>query len=440
LRSPARRPKFEAMAGTLPEETRDAPRQPRSSAFLPEHIRVVGRMTRPREQRPVHDTVDNIADWLLESPRQLSDGIASFDEFAWRLLAAGMPLLRLTLHTPTLHPQFLGTTITWWRDTGETVQVMIAHEVGDAIPHEKNPVWRVCYGRETLRRRLDLPDDELDFGVLIELRERGGTDYIAMPIDSAYAAAYMLTFVTDRPLGFREDELADLTRVGRRLSITADRHNQYWITHNLLCAYLGANTGPKVLTGQIRRGTGMELTAVLWSSDLRGFTERSDRLPSERMIAILNALFEAQAAEIRALGGEILKFIGDGLLAMFPIAETDAVAAIAKAAVAAARNAIAAVAGCARRPEMQGEPPLDIVIALHLGTVHYGNIGAADRLDFTVIGPAVNLVSRIENAAKTLGQPIVVSADLAARLDGVVSLGRHQLRGLAEPQELFAPA
>ena len=183
-----------------------------------------------------------------------------------------MPLLRVTLHTATLHPQFLGTTITWWRDTAEIVQVMIAHEVSDAIPYEKNPVRRVCYGRETLRRRL---------------------------------------------------------------SIAADRHNQYWITHNLLCAYLGANTGPKVLTGQVRRGAGMALTAVLWSSDLRGFTERSDRLPSERMIALLNALFEAQDAEIRAHGGEILKFIGDGLLAIFPIAETDAVATVATIAVAA---------------------------------------------------------------------------------------------------------
>jgi len=193
------------MAGTLPETTGDASRQPRSSAFLPEHIRVVGRMTRPPERRPVHDTIDNIADWLLEW-RQLSEGIASFDEFAWRLVAAGMPLIRVTLHTATLHPQFLGSTITWWRDTAETVQVMIAHEVGDAIPYEKNPVYRVCYGRETLRRRLDLPDDELDFAVLIELRERGGTDYIAMPIDSAYAAAYMLTFVTDRPRGFRDKQ------------------------------------------------------------------------------------------------------------------------------------------------------------------------------------------------------------------------------------------
>ena len=427
------------MAGTFPETMGDASRQPRSTAFLPEHIRVVGRMTRPPEQRPAHDTIDDIADWLLESPRQLSEGIASFDEFAWRLVAAGMPLLRVTFHTATLHPQFLGTTMTWWRDSGETVQVMIAHEVAEAIPYEKNPVYRVCYGRETLRRRLDLTDDELDFEVLIELRGRGGTDYVALPIDGVYAAAYMLTFVTDRPQGFSEDELTDLARVGQRLSITADRHNQWWITHNLLCAYLGANTGPKVLTGEIRRGTGMALTAVLWSSDLRGFTERSDRLPSERMIAILNALFEAEAAEIRGHGGEILKFIGDGLLAIFPIAGAASVAAVATTAVAAAYKAIAAVARLADHPAMDGEPPLDIVIALHVGTVHYGNIGAADRLDFTVIGPAVNLVSRIENAAKMLGQPIVVSAELAATLDGVVSLGRYQLRGLSEPQELFAP-
>ena len=146
-------------------------------------------MTRAPEQRPVHQTIDNIADWLLGSPPQLSEGIATFDEFAWRLLAAQMPLLRVTLHTPTLHPQFLGTTLTWWRDTGETVQVMIAHEVTDTIPHEKNPVRRVCDGRETLRRRLDRPDDELDFEVLIELRDRGGTDYIAFPIEGVYAAA-----------------------------------------------------------------------------------------------------------------------------------------------------------------------------------------------------------------------------------------------------------
>jgi adenylate cyclase len=244
-----------------------------------EHIVILDVVSRPPEDRPTHDTIDEIAEWLVGPARRIDSGTASFDEFAWRLLAAGMPLLRVTLHVGTIHPQFLGSTIVWWRDTGQTTQVMIGHEIGDAIPYEKNPVRRVCEGGETLRRRLDLPDEQLDFDVLIELRERGGTDYIALPIAGAHAIDYMITFVTDRPGGFTPGEIADLTRVARRLAVTVDRYSQAWITHNVLTAYLGARTGPKVLAGQIRRGAGIELTAVLWSSDLRGFTERSDRLP-----------------------------------------------------------------------------------------------------------------------------------------------------------------
>jgi adenylate cyclase len=418
------------MANPLPGMTGESPRSP---PVLREHIVILDVVSRQPEERPTHDTIDEIAEWLVGPGRRVASGTASFDELAWRLVAAGMPLLRMTLHVGTIHPQFLGATIVWWRDTGQTTQVMIGHEVGDAIPYEKNPVRRVCEGGETLRRRLDVADDQLDFDVLVELRERGGTDYIALPIAGAHEIDYMVTFVTDRPGGFTPGELTDLARVARRLAITVDRYSQAWITHNVLTAYLGARTGPKVLSGQIRRGAGIELTAVLWSSDLRGFTERSDRVPSERMIAILNALFEAQAAAIRDHGGEILKFIGDGILAMFPIEEGASAPDVAREAVAAAR-------GLADHPAMAGEPPLEIVIAQHIGTVSYGNIGAADRLDFTVIGPAVNLVSRIEAVAKALDRPIVVSDELVQVLGGgVVSLGRHQLRGLATPHELFAP-
>ena len=156
------------------------------------------------------------------------------------------------------------------------------------------------------------------------------------------------------------------------------------------------------------------------------------------MIAILNALFDAQAGAIRAHGGEILKFIGDGLLAIFPI-EVRGVAGVTRDAAAAARAAQAAVAQLVDHPAIGSEPPLDIVIALHIGTVIYGNIGAADRLDFTVIGPAVNLVSRVETVAKTLGEPIVVTAEFACALgDDLRPLGPHMLRGLHEPHELFA--
>jgi adenylate cyclase len=152
-----------------------------------DHIVILDVVTRPPEDRPAHDSIDEIAEWLVGPARLIDSGTASFDEFAWRLLASGMPLLRVTLHVGTIHPQFLGSTIVWWRDTGQTTQVMIGHEIGDAIPYEKNPVRRVCEGGETLRRRLDLPDEQLDFDVLFELRERGGTDYIALPIAGAHA-------------------------------------------------------------------------------------------------------------------------------------------------------------------------------------------------------------------------------------------------------------
>jgi adenylate cyclase len=398
-------------------------------------------VARPPEDRPGRDTVEGIAEWLVGPARHNASGARSFDEFAWRLLAAGLPLLRVTLHVGTIHPQFLGTTMVWWRDTGQTTQVLIGHEVGDAIPYEKSPVRRVWYGSETLRRRLDLPDLRLDFDVLFELRERGGTDYLALPVAGAHAVNYMVTFVTDRPGGFTANEIDDLSRVAQRLAVVIDRYSQEWVTHNVLTAYLGVRTGPKVLAGQIRRGHGVELTAVLWSSDLRGFTERSDRLPPDRMIEILNALFDVQAMAIRDHGGEILKFIGDGILAMFPIEERATIPGAARSALAAAQAALAAVQRLTDDPAMADEPPLEIVVALHVGTVTYGNIGATDRLDFTVIGPAVNLVSRIEGVAKTLDRPIIVSRDFARALgDGVVSLGLHDLRGLATPQELFAPA
>ena len=402
-------------------------------------IVVVESYERPPAERPTHDTIEAIAERLTAPPNHLPSGVPLFDEFAWSLVAAGIPVLRVTLHVGTIHPEFLGTTVTWWRDAGVTTRVMIKHEVAEAIPYQYNSVRRVCDGRETLRRRLDRPEEALDFNVLAELRDRGATDYLALPVEGMHESAYMVTFVTDRPGGFAEPETLTLTHLAQRLAIFIDRLSQQVLTRTLLAAYLGERTGPKVLAGEIRRGHGMELTAVLWSSDLRGFTARSDRLPGERMIAILNALFEAQASAIRAHGGEILKFIGDGLLAIFPIEGEDA-AAVARNAAAAAKAAIAAVGELVDHPAMAGEPPLDIVIALHVGTVHYGNIGAADRLDFTVIGPAVNLVSRVEAVAKTLGEPIVVTDDFARVFEAALRpLGRHVLRGLSTPHELFAP-
>jgi len=406
----------------------------------PRYFQIGDVVERPLAERRQHDTIEAIIDWLAGPAQHIPTLSHEFDEFAWRMLAAGFPLLRATLQLRTLHPQYLGANFVWWRTTGRTVLRLVTHEVRDLYGHEDNPVRRVLVAGETVRRRLEVADDALDFPILHDLKAQGATDYFALPLKSSFGTNHMATYVTDRPGGFTAQEIADLTRVSQRLALLADLRSQRRIASNILDAYLGPKTGPKVLAGQIRRGTGEEITAVLWSSDLRGFTTRSDRLDGPQVIAMLNALFDAQATAIAGHGGEILKFIGDGLLAIFPFEQADKAAVAARCALDAAIQAVEAARGLMHDPTLVDEPPLEIVVALHVGTAIYGNIGAADRLDFTVIGPAVNLVSRIEAVAKALDQPIVVSDDFARAYGGPLHpLGRHELRGLTTPHDLFAP-
>ncbi|MGH6982387.1 MAG: adenylate/guanylate cyclase domain-containing protein [Stellaceae bacterium] len=385
--------------------------------------------------RPVTDTIENIRLWLTGAARTTPSLAQIVDELSWRLRAAKLPVLRVSLGITTLHPQFLGATYVWWLATGRTVEVMIAYEIGERVPPDQNPVVRVREGGETLRRSLEVADEQLDFSVLHELKERGGTDFLALPVPSVGGRMNYLAYVSDRPGGFTDDEIGQLTSIAEPLAVAADWFSQRLIAANVLNAYLGPNTGPKVLAGRIRRGTGDEMAAVLWSSDLRGFTNFSDHLPGARVIAVLDQVFDLQANAIERHGGEILKFIGDGLLAIFPVGDGRSASDAATEALAAAADAQAALAmlggdGAAMR----------MVVALHYGTVIYGNIGAAQRLDFTVIGPAVNLVSRIEAVAKSLDLPVVVSDDFAAAHGRKLrSLGLHKLRGLDQPHELFAP-
>jgi len=413
-----------------------------SSALIVEgrNVIVTEVVERAIEERPAHDTIGSILEWLVGGARQDSSFARTIDELSWRLIAAGIPVLRVNLRGGTLHPQFLGSVYVWWRTSAQTQEIMITHEVADLIPPEQNPVMRVQNG-EILRRRLEGPEAQFDFPILDDLKARGATDYFALPVAGAFGPqAYMAVYVTDRPGGFLEQEIADLSAVSERLSIAADMNSQRQIAENILKAYLGPQTGRKVLAGQIRRGSGEAITAVLWSSDLRRFTQMSDQLSGESVIGMLNDLFDLQAKAIVRHGGEILKFIGDGLLAIFPMANPEEAARIASSALAAAQEAQAALGALQSQAAGRGELPLEIVIALHYGTVIYGNIGAADRLDFTVIGPAVNLVSRIETIAKSLDLPLIVSDDFASAYGGTLtSLGLHRLRGLERQHELFVP-
>jgi len=396
----------------------DATQQSAVGGIVQSYMHTAEIVERPAADRPLRDTVDAIADWLLGPALQVATGAQAVDEFAWRMLAAGFPLARLTVHSGTLHPQFLGTSLTWWRDTAQTVQTYVEHGVVDVVAYHENPVLRVIQGAETLRRRVVVADSELDLHILRDLKARGCTDYLALPIPGAHGRRYGVSYTTDCAGGFSSRQVAELTRISQRLSIVCDAFMQLALMRHLLNIYLGSSAGPKVLAGQIRRGTGEELTAVLWSSDLRGFTTRSDRLPGQQMVAILNELFDAQASAICSHSGEILKFIGDGLLAIFPFDSPAKVSDAAHNAMAAAMQGLEAVQRLVDHPSMLGEPALRIVVALHPGTVIYGNVGASDRLDFTAIGPAVNLVSRVEAVAKALDEPIVVTDEFAQAYSG----------------------
>ncbi|MBL8836243.1 MAG: adenylate/guanylate cyclase domain-containing protein [Alphaproteobacteria bacterium] len=395
---------------------------------------------RPADWQPPAGTIDDVVAWLLGPARDFARAAEAFDELCWRLVGAGLPLARMSINGETLHPLFFGYGLRWWRAQRRTEYAMARHEMRKTPLYLDSPVARCIEDGLPIRRRIAGTADADDFPILADLREQGITDYLVLPIRGARRRRHVGTFATDRSGGFTDADVAALARVAAIFGILVDHYVLEQISRNVVEAYLGATTGPRVLAGQIRRGSGERLHAVIWSSDIRGFTERSERLDGERVVALLNACFEAQGAAIEGNGGEVLKFIGDGLLAIFPIPGSGDERGAVAAAVAAAGEALAAVEALHDTPLLAGEPPLRVVIALHVGEVFYGNIGSSQRLDFTVIGPAVNLVSRAAEAAKTLDVDLILTEALAAAYGGGVErLGEFRLRGLAGARALFTP-
>jgi adenylate cyclase len=209
-------------------------------------------------------------------------------------------------------------------------------------------------------------------------------------------------------------------------------------TINLLDTYVGGNAGTQILTGRIRRGDTESIHAAIWLADLRGFTTLADTIPGKDLIALLNEYFDQLVIPIQAHEGEVLKFMGDGLLAIFPTSDARGEAAVCAASMAAARQARERMAALNRERAERGHSTLQWGLALHLGEVLYGNIGGASRLDFTAIGPAVNMAARLEALAGRMGLNLVVSSAVAKHIDsGLVPLGRHELRGFRAAEEVY---
>lgn len=387
-----------------------------------------------------------IAAWISRAGLAGQDEAAMVTEFCTRLLALGLPLVRGQVFIDTLHPVYAGRGYYWQAATSTTV----ATEYGPAFEGEELERWRrsVFYhmiqtGAATLRRRLT-SESGAEFSFHGELYAAGMTDYLAV-IDRFGADAIMgemdgvySSWVSNAPQGFADDHVTALLRLTPCFALAIKSATLGRIAKTLVETYLGRDPGKRVLQGSITRGRSTSIEAALWFSDLHGYTRICDRVQPNEIIPFLNDYADMVISAIHGEGGDVLKLIGDGTLALFT---GEDLTAACRAALAAAHKAFAQIGELKRQRAAGGLPATDLYLGLHVGEVVYGNFGSRERLDFTVVGPAVNEVSRIAGMCRLVDQPILASsafhAALGADQNRLVSVGRYALRGVSQPQDLY---
>ncbi len=377
---------------------------------------------------------DSLFEWLVDGAPGAAQPIDVVDRLAKGLIAAGVPVDRCFVFVTTLHPTVLGRQFRWSKDEPpKTLELTLEIQRSEAFA--KSPLIPVVHTTREVRRRVDATLGPSDYGILHDLAAEGFTDYLCAPLVFLSGETHAATFATRAPGGFSDAHLATIRRVLRPLSRLAEIMALRRVAGNLLSTYVGRDCGDRILAGAIMRGDVETLRAVIWFSDLRGFTEMSSRATPRAIVDVLNELFDCQVPAIERHGGEVLKFIGDGLLAIFPF-DSD-LGARCKDALAASRDAFAALDARNAR----SAAPIRFGLALHAGDVAYGNIGGASRLDFTAIGPAVNVASRLEGLTGKLGRRLVISAELAPHAGVPLDdLGAFELKGVPEKVQVFSPA
>ncbi|OLP56473.1 adenylate cyclase [Rhizobium rhizosphaerae] len=380
----------------------------------------------------------SLLDWLMleTSDERFIDNI--FHELCLRLVKAGVPLVRSSLHFRILHPQWIGARILWQVDRDEPDIATFEHGVEDSAAYLESPINAIHQGAEEIRRsfwRTDYANP--DFPFFADLRAAGITDYVAWPLKHTFGHRHVLSFATDAPEGFEPEHLQLLGDLMPALALVSEIRLKNRLARTLLETYVGPHASGQILAGATTRGSGVTVGAAILICDLRNFTEISDHWPRDEVIGLLNGYFDALCEPIEQQGGEILKFMGDGLLAIFPL-DTPGACARALTALQEGRRRLEAANA---ESLAAGHPALAYGIGAHVGDVMYGNIGSRLRLDFTVIGPAVNTASRLETLTKEVGRPILVSEAFAVAAeagDRVEPLGAFPLRGLDRPVEVYA--
>jgi len=372
-----------------------------------------------------------VVDWLIDGARSAPHPHQVLTQLCERLVACGIPLWRVAVFVRTLHPNVMGRRFVW-RPGAEVEAREAPYELLETSDYLDSTIARVYLTEKPIRRRLADPDCPLDFPILAELRAEGVTDYFASPLFFTDGTIHAVTSTTREPGGFTDEQIAGIEAIIPPLARVAEVLTLRRMASTLLDTYVGHDAGERILAGHIRRGDIEEIHAAIWLSDMRGFTALADSLPPRAMIDLLNRYFDCQVPVILDHGAEVLKFMGDGLLAIFAIAGDEI--EVCKRALAAARQAQANIAALANSTM----PGLRFGLALHIGDVLYGNIGSGNRLDFTCIGPAVNCAARIEKLASQLGRAILASGEFARYCpEDFTARGEFSLAGFSAPQPIF---
>ncbi|MEH2479502.1 adenylate cyclase [Nitrobacteraceae bacterium AZCC 2146] len=382
------------------------------------------------------DELRKVTDWLIDGARSAPSPSLVMGECCNRLVAAGLPLWRVGVFVRTLHPDIFGRNFIW-RPGAEVVVGTADFDIQQSPEFLRSPL-AILYGKgQEVRFRLDDPESKR-FPFFDDMRGEGVTDYIALPLMFVDGSIHGSSWTTKQPGGFTDGQLTALKLVVPPLARLIEVINLRRTASTLLDTYVGSRAGERILAGQIRRGHTETMEAAIWLSDLRGFTALSDRLPPEHVVEILNLYFDCQVAAILKHGGEVLKFMGDGLLAVFPITQRDGDARQVCARVLDAACEARASVTALDYPSGDTRERFRFGVALHIGRILYGNIGGGNRLDFTCIGPAVNLAARLEKMAGRFGRTIVASSAFTEICSGGWhDLGEFPIAGFAKAEHVY---
>lgn len=389
--------------------------------------------------------IDKLADWLMTQALENATLEEIVGGCCERLSASGLPLARGHLSFSMLHPLYRAMGFTWRRGEGIEVEGYRHVSEGDTDLFLKSPYYYLLTNNlDHLRCNLESAQ-QLEFPIFEDLKEQGLTDYLGF-ISSFHKdkqQGMLGSWSTDRPGGFRESEIAALLRIQKRLAVACKTAVQGSLARNMLETYLGGDAGQRVLSGQVRRGDGETTRAAIIMADIRNSTVMAETLGRQGYIDALNQFFDNVGSAFVDAGGEILSFVGDGFLAVFPCGRNKSDSNNAcELAYGAAREALTRMELANGERVASGEDKIDFGIGLHIGNVMFGNVGLEDRLAFSAFGATVNEASRLESLTKKYHTPLIASQDFRYYTDDDVwtELGQETLRGINEPITVYSPA